>query len=487
MKKQIIFDNQIILWWEKTEFAYNKEFSCFINGKFSFKTDKTYAEFNALTANTEYEIKILSDLNAVVFEGKIKTAQAKRKIDVTQSPYNAIGDGQTMNTEKLQKALNDCDENHCVYLPEGVYKTGALRIPSNVELYLEEGAVLQGTDKVEDYLPKIKSRFEGIEMLCYSALLNMGEMDSKSGANCQNIVIRGGGKIVGGGLAHLKNVVAVERELMRKEMEALGEKIKECETPDTIPARARPRLINVSNGENIVISNVSIENGPAWNLHILYSENIIVHGCCFKSSQVWNGDGCDPDSSENVAIFKCIFETGDDCIAIKSGKNPQGNIINRKCSNIYVFDCKGSGHGIALGSEMSGGIEKVYIWDCDIGQTQYGLHIKATRKRGGYIRDVHVFNSVLPFLLIRSVPYNDDGESANALPIFADFYLKDCVIKGKKVDALGTYERRHIVIQGFGEDGKIKNVYLDNVDVQLSEEDTNTIHVEYAENINLGL
>ncbi len=488
MKKQIVFDDEIILWWERESFPAQTAFACYLNGEKVAETNKTHLALSKLSADTEYDIKVVTGEGEAVFEGTLRTLTAKPTIDVTKAPYLAKGDGETLNTAALQKALDDCAENGRVYFPEGTYLTGALRVKSNTELFIAEGAVLQGRAVVEDYLPRIPSRFEGITMECYSSLINMGDMEPLGGCNCQNIVIRGGGKVVGGGRPLLDNIVAVERELLKEYVASLGEKIKDYETPDTVLARVRPRLINVSNTDGFIASNVSIEYGPAWNLHMVYSKDITVHNCTFKSTGVWNGDGIDPDSCEDVAIFGCKFQTGDDCIAIKSGKNPDGNIINRPCVNVYVFDCGGTGHGISIGSEMSGGIENVYIWDCDMTYMPYGLHIKATRKRGGYIKNIFVNNSTLPIFLVRSVSYNDDGEEATTPPQFSHFYVDNSVITGRDFNELDrkTYAmaRRHIVIRGFGEDAKVREVYFRNVKIEnpvlgdwLYVEDADGIHV----------
>ncbi len=470
MVQQIIFDDEITLWWNRADFSGQTTFVCFVNGEKIQETEKTHVTFTALNPDTEYTVKVETQDGAPVVKETLRTKTAKKVIDVTKAPYFAKGDGETLNTEALQKAFDDCDENSRVYLPAGVFLSGALWMKSNSELYLAEGAVLQGRTVVEDYLPKIPSRFEGITMDCYSSLINMGKMDPKGGCNCENVVIRGGGKIAGGGRPLLDNIIAVERELLKEYVASLGEKIKDYEKPDTVLARVRPRLINVSNTENFIVSNVGIEYGPAWNLHMLYSKNMTVANCTIKSTGVWNGDGVDPDSCEDVAIFGCTFQTGDDCIAIKSGKNPDGNIINRPCVNVYVFDCKGTGHGISIGSEMSGGIENVYVWDCDMTYMPYGLHIKATRKRGGYIRNIFVNNSVLPIFLVRSVSYNDDGEEATTPPQFSHFYVDNSVITGRDFNELDrvTYAmaRRHIVIRGFGEDAKVREVYFRNVEVK---------------------
>ena len=174
---------------------------------------------------------------------RVRTGKKKERLDVTKPPYNAVGNGAVMDTRALQQAIDDCGEGQAVYLPAGVYLTGALRLHSDMELYLEENAVLQGTDRVEDYLPRIWSRFEGTELECYSSLLNLGELDHDGGYRCQNVVIRGKGTIASGGRILAERVIASERERLKDYLASLGEKIKECEKPETIPGRVRPRLI----------------------------------------------------------------------------------------------------------------------------------------------------------------------------------------------------------------------------------------------------
>ncbi len=484
MLRKILFNDEITLWWELSDFSYRKVFFGFVNGVLAAESNTTHLTFHGLAADTEYEIKVVSDRKKVVFDGTLRTAKSKRKIDVTKAPYDAVGDGKTMNTVALQRALSDCDKDSFVYIPKGVFLTGSLKMHSDSELYIEKEGVLQGTETVADYLPKIPSRFEGIEMLCYSALINMGEMNSAEEYNCNNVVIRGGGAIIGGGKALQENVFKVERKNMAEFIKSLGDAIKDYETSDTIPGRARPRLINVSNGENIVITGVSIGNGPAWNLHILYSRKVTVYGCKFFSQGVWNGDGCDPDSSTEVAIFDCDFKTGDDCIAVKSGKNPEGNIINRKCADVYVFDCRMEGHSVAVGSEMSGGVENVCVWDCDMSKTVFGLYVKGTKKRGGYVKDIRLTNCVLPSIMMVSVPFNDDGVGADTPPTFSDFYFNDCKIIGGVGDFGGEIALRHVLLCGFGEDYPIRNVYFYKTEIENLRPDSESVSLQYVENFN---
>lgn len=443
----LVTADSITLYWEKTG-SEKAEYEIYLNGSFHGKTGKTHCELEGLEADTEYEIRIVKkEVGNCGGDGGfgedsqgrtearslcLRTGKSKTFRDITGAPYHALGDGKTMNTRAIQQAIDDCRPGEAVYIPAGVFLTGALRLHSDMELYLEQDAVLQGTDRVEDYLPRIHSRFEGSEMECYSSLLNMGELDHDGDYNCHHVVIRGKGTIASGGRSLAEKVIESERERLKDYLDSLGDKIGECEKPETIPGRARPRLINMSNCQNIWISGLTLKNGASWNVHMIYSDSIVTNGCKFYSDGVWNGDGWDPDSSENCTIFDCQFYTGDDAIAIKSGKNPEGNLIGRPSRHIRIFDCRSDfGHGITIGSEMSGGIEDVDIWDCDMGKSMCGIEIKGTKKRGGYVRNIRVKDCTVSRVSMHSVGYNDDGEGWKNPPVFESCLFENMCIYGE--------------------------------------------------------
>lgn len=422
-------DQSITLWWEKPDVP-PEQYAVLLNGKATAVTDRTHATLANLTPDTEYEIEVVG-----IGTMSARTRPYITRIDVTQPPYSAKGDGRTLNTAALQKAIDDCGADQCVYLPAGVYMTGALRLHSHMALCVDEGAILQGTQNIADYEPRIPSRFEGIEGMCYSSLLNMGELDHAAGPNCEDILIYGGGTIAGGGHTLARAIIEDERIRLKSYLEELGDKVLECENLDTIPGRVRGRLINMSNCRNIRITGLTLADGPCWNVHMIYSDHITTDHCTFRSEGVWNGDGWDPDSSEDCTLFSCHFHTGDDAVAIKSGKNPEGNIINRPTQRIRIFDCASHfGHGITIGSEMSGGVEDVRIWDCDLGNAMYGIEIKGTRKRGGYVRNVHMRDCTVARVLMHAVGYNDDGIGAPVPPKFSQCTFENVRILGKSLD-----------------------------------------------------
>ncbi|MBQ8685422.1 MAG: glycoside hydrolase family 28 protein [Clostridia bacterium] len=446
MINKIVFEDEITVWWDKVfDFPSDGEFVVFMDGKACGRTKKTHYTLKGLRENTAYEIAVsavdgsgseLETLDRV----SLKTLKKKKRLDVTKEPYCAVGDGVTLNTAALQKAFDDCKAGECVYFPSGVYLTGALNVGSDTEIYLEKNAVLQGTGYVEDYLPKRKSRFEGIEMECYSSLINMGELDRFGGYNCQNVVIRGGGTISGGGELLSAAIIETERERLREFLQKNKKYVAQCENENTLPGRARGRLVNMSNCKNVVFSGVTLQYGPSWNVHFVYSKDIVTCGCRIVSQGVWNGDGWDPDSSEDCTVFDTEFFTHDDSIAIKSGKNPEGNVINRPTKNVKIFDCRGR-NGIAIGSEMSGGIDGVYIWDCDFSSSYSGLYIKTTRKRGGYVRNVCVNDSKFVSVSVFSeLTYNNDGESAAELPKVENIAVENVELTGTRVFADGETE-----------------------------------------------
>ena len=464
--RHFVTEQSITLFWDKPE-GIPKEavYRVLIDGKTAKETRKTHCTIESLKANQDYSVLVEVECEGIIASRKecgiIHTTLIKKRKDVTKMPYNAVGDGVTMNTEKLQQAINDCGSDEVLYIPAGIFLTGALKLHSDMEIYLEEGAVIQGTDRVEDYLPRILSRFEGTELSCYSSVLNMGDLDHSSGYNCKNIFIHGKGTIASGGSVLAWRVIEAERERLTDYLLELGDKIKECENEHTIPGRVRPRLINMSNCQNIILSGLTFKNGASWNVHMIYSDNIVTHNCTFYSEGVHNGDGWDPDSSTNCTIFGCEFFTGDDSVAIKSGKNPEGNIINRPSAHIRVFDCVSRyGHGITIGSEMSGGIDDVKIWDCDLQHSWFGLEIKGTKKRGGYVRNVEVKDCVLPRVLFHSVGYNDDGIGAGVAPVFEKCLFERVVVRGAYLAKNREWcECAAIELCGFDEPGhEIKDI-----------------------------
>ena len=174
----VCYENEIYIFFERAASLKESDFYEIVlsNGE-SIKTRNTNAYFNGLKENTCYEVTLYLCMNGnktLIDKTAFKTIEPLPRLDVTEYPYNAIGDGKTMNTKALQKAIDEAN-GRVVYIPKGTYVTGALTLHSDTELLLDDAAVIQGRDNPDDYLPLIPSRSEGFHMLCYQALLNVGD------------------------------------------------------------------------------------------------------------------------------------------------------------------------------------------------------------------------------------------------------------------------------------------------------------------------
>ncbi len=447
------------------------EFSVFLNGKPTLTTDKTHFTLRGLDADTSYNIEVFvkkDGAKRLFIAEKLRTKPAPRFVNVRD--FGATGDGRTLDTDAIKRAIEACGEGMTLYFPSGTYLTGALTLHSNMDVYLDEGATLQGSDNPEDYLPMIRTRFEGLTVDSYSPLIGIGALDHEGGVNTENIRIYGEGAILGGGAALCQAVIDSETVRLADYLASLGDAIKVYEKPYTIAGRARPRLLGIANSRNVTLSGLTVGNGASWNIQFIYSENILTYNCTITSEGVWNGDGWDPDSSESCTIFNCDFTTGDDGIAIKSGKNPEGDVINRPTKNIRIFDCRFiTGHGIAIGSELSGGIDGIYIWDCDASHVVSGFSIKGTRMRGGYAKNIYIRNSKLVRIGIRaSVNFNNDGAPAPHPPFFSNLFAENVILTGEYYDKETgePVEREVLYFDGLDEgEYKIHNVTLKDITV----------------------
>ncbi len=396
------------------------------------------------TLKTHFTARGLAPERTHVFQVRITPSAADPSLRMESNPlelrtlspelivsvldYGALGDGATLNTRALQAAINACPAGGVVRIPAGVFLSGALFLKSDMTLEIEAGGVLKGSANPADYAPFIRNRFEGWELETYASLLNAGTLGSAGPANVRNLSIRGVGRISGGG-------------------KKLSDAVR-AEFPGVKGLRSRGRLILLMNAENVEVAGLILEETPGWTLHTIYSKNVSLHGLSIRSN-VLNGDGIDPDSSENTFIFACTFDTGDDCIAIKSGKNPEGNVVNRPTDGVRVFDCRFErGHGISIGSEISGGVRGVRVEDCVAGELLNGLQIKGTPERGGFVEDVTVRDCALRQITVYTkLSYNNDGAAAPAQPFFRNFRFEN-------IDLTQADPKKPVIIvNGFEADG----------------------------------
>lgn len=284
--------------------------------------------------------------------------------------FGAVADGVSVCTKAIQKAIDTCDKGGTVVIPEGIFITGALFLKSNMILRLENGAELLASSNVEDF-PIMGYSFEGLEQLCYASLLNT------HGAPCENIAIEGEGIIDANGAA----LFAVEMQ------ENKGK---------------RGRAICIRNTKGVTLKGCTIRQSPAWCVHLLYCRDIVIDNIKVHTKYdengnryegIFNGDGIDLDSCQNVRVRNCMIASQDDCIAIKSGRDVEGRRVGIPSKNIRIEDCWfKSGFGVVVGSEMSGGVEDVIVRNCTFEDTFSLASLKVTRQRGSYIRNIRYEN-----------------------------------------------------------------------------------------------
>lgn len=278
---------------------------------------------------------------------------------------------------------------------------GSLVMRSGVELHLEEGALLLFSGEADDFLPVVKTRWEGTDLMGRSAMVYAN--------GAENIAITGSGTIDAQG--HI--------EMARWGMTADTEDFKEnahgthgetIEMPDVRRLRAlgdvegservfgkgtylRPCAVEFYRCSRVLVEGITLRNSPFWCIHPVYCDNVTVRGVTIDSHSP-NNDGCDPESSRNVLIENCLFRTGDDAVAIKAGRDADGRRAGVPSENIVIRHCRfySECNGLCIGSEMSGGVHDVYMTDVEIGNVKNALLFKSNLDRGGYIRNVFVDN-----------------------------------------------------------------------------------------------
>lgn len=281
-------------------------------------------------------------------------------------------------TQVFEKAVDQLDSmgGGTIYVPSGIYFTRSIKLKSNMNLYLEAGAVLEFLDDYENY-KVVTTQFQGNLEKMYMPLIFAD--------HAENVAVTGYGTINGNGRRWWKEKEKLEYN--------------------------RPYLMCFQYCNRVKIENVSLKNSPVWTIHPLYCNDVIIDGVSIQNPyDSPNTDGINPDSSSNVRIANCSIDVGDDCITIKSGTEitPEKEI----CENISITNCNmHHGHGaIVMGSEMSGGIRNVTVSNCTFQNTDRGIRIKTRRKRGGVIENLTFQNIVMngvqcPFTF--NMYYND--------------------------------------------------------------------------------
>ncbi len=365
-----------------------------------------------------------------------------RDFDVTR--YGAARDGVTDSSEAFRRAIAACRAagGGRVVVPAGDYLTGPIHLRSNVNLHVASGATLRFSPDPRQYLPVVFSRWEGVECMNYSPLIYAYQQ--------VNVAVTGSGTLDGqAGPAHWWPWKGRTEYGWKKgdpdQLKARAALLDMAERDVPVPQRVfgeghylRPQFIQFYECRNVLIDGVTVRNSPMWEIHPVLSENVTVRGVRVVSHGP-NNDGCNPESCTDVWIKDCHFDTGDDCIALKSGRNRDGRRLARPCQNIVIQGCvMRDGHGgVVIGSEISGGARHVFAEDCrmDSPNLDRVLRIKTNSVRGGVIEHVYLRNIEVGQVADAAVLadfFYEEGDTGRDDPVVAHIDVRNLTCRKSK-------------------------------------------------------
>ncbi|GAA4712561.1 hypothetical protein GCM10023228_18030 [Brevibacillus fulvus] len=365
-----------------------------------------------------------------------------RIFDITD--YGAVGDGKTDATEAFRQAIEAANAagGGRVVVPAGTYLTGAIHLKSNVNLHVTENAVVKFSQDPKKYLPVVLTRWEGIELYNYSPLIYA--------YGVENIAITGSGTLDGQGdnehwwpWKGKKEYGWTEgqpnQEADRNRLIEMGEKNVPVEQRVFGDGHyLRPSFIQPYNSKNILIEGVTVLNSPMWQINPVLSENITIQNVKIIGHGP-NNDGIDPESVKNMLIKDSYFDNGDDCIAIKSGRNADGRRINVPTENVVIQgNHMKDGHGgVTIGSEMSGGVRNIFAENnlMDSPNLERAIRFKTNWVRGGIIENVYVRDNEVKNLesevLSIDMTY-EEGMDGDYPPVVRNIELRNVTSNGGK-------------------------------------------------------
>jgi polygalacturonase len=393
----------------------------------------------------------------------------KRDFEVTK--YGAKGDGKLDNTEAFRKAVSACNKagGGRVVVPAGTFLTGPVRLLGNVNLHVSEGATVKFVQDPRAYLPPVYTRWEGMELMNYSPFIYAFEQ--------QNIAVTGQGTLDGNSddehwwpwKGQAQHGWKKGEPNQSKARDALADMVERgvpvSERVFGDGSYLRPQFVQPYRCQNVLIEGVTIVNSPMWELNPVLCTNVTVRGVRIKSHGP-NNDGCDPESCKDVLIEDCTFDTGDDCIAVKSGRNADGRRLNIPSENIIIRRCQmKDGHGgVTIGSEISGGVRFLFAEDCtmDSPNLDHALRFKNNAVRGGLLENIFFRNITVGQVAhaVLTVDFNyEEGSKGKFTP----------VVRNLSVQNLKSGKSRHALdVQGFENapvyDLRLKDCTFENVE-----------------------
>jgi polygalacturonase len=391
-----------------------------------------------------------------------QTAEIEKRIHAPTFPareflitnYGAVSNGTTDCSQAFQQAVEACSKSGGgkVVVPAGTYLSGPIQLESNVNLYLAKDATIRFSTDPAKYLPVVFTRFESTEVMNYSPFVYaFGQ---------QNIAITGEGTLDG-------QASAGEWYKWKKSETDVTTLHKMGDEDVPVAQRIfgeghhlRPNFVQPYRCNNVLIEGIHVTNSPMWVLTPTLCTNVTVRNVTVNSKGAPNTDGCDPDSCTDVLIDHCVFNTGDDCIALKAGRNRDGRRVNVPCENIIIRNCQfEAGHGgITAGSESSGGIRNVFAENCSLDSPDMDMafRLKSNPLRGGFIENFNVRDCTVKtaqFGIHITMRY-ENVTTGDAIPYMRDIRLED--VRFEKLT------KAPIFIEGLSDTARVGNVTLIN-------------------------
>ncbi len=344
--------------------------------------------------------------------------------------FGAIPGGQVINTKAFADAIEAVSEKGGgkVIIPPGIWLTGPVILKSNLELHAENGALIKFSGD-KDLYPVIETNFEGLKTFrCLSPIY---------GKDLENIAFTGSGVwdgtgeawrqvkrekltagkwrelVASGGVVDSRERVWYPSEQFKNASENaelnVRKDLKTKEDFESIRDFLRPVMVSIQNCKRVMLDGPVFQNSPAWNIHPLYVEDLIVRNVSVRNP--WfsqNGDGIDIDACKNVLVENCSFDVGDDAICIKSGKDEDGREVGKPCENLVIRNnIVYHGHGgVTVGSEMSGGVRNMHVSNCTFMGTDVGLRFKSKRGRGGVVENIFISDIWMTDIPTNAISFN---------------------------------------------------------------------------------
>jgi len=376
-----------------------------------------------------------------------------REFSITN--FGAVPDATTDCSAAFARAITACHQagGGRVTVPPGIFLSGAIHLQSHVNLHLAKDATIRFSTDPQKFLPVVFSR-DVAEMMNYSPFVYAFEQS--------NIAITGEGTLDGQASKSVWPAFVKQSGPDAALLTKMGD--------DEIPVARRifgdghfirPNFVEPVRCKNVLIEGVRIVDSPMWVVHPLYCTNVTVRGVSVVSHGK-NNDGCDPDSCTDVLIQGCTFDTGDDCIAVKAGRDHDGRRVNLPCQNVVIQDCTfKDGHGgVTLGSETAGGLRNVFAERCefDSPNLDQAMRFKTNPARGGFIEDVFIRNcrvNTARYGIYLTMRYASSGaKDGGAMPVVRNIDIRDCVF--------GQLTKQPVVIEGWSPQAQITDITITN-------------------------